>query len=101
MVEGDYALSSNNCQTDEILAAQSVVTCGRGGQGSWGGKCSEPCGGGVLRAAEGCRGLLRAAEGCRRPGSVLGHFFSHFRNTRAVESTWAADSHMPQHSNKS
>lgn len=48
-----------------------------------------------------CRGLPRAAEGCRRPGSVLGHFFSHFRNTRAVESTWAADSHMPQHSNKS
>lgn len=91
MVEGDYALSSNNCQTDEILAAQSVVACGRGGQGSWGGKCSEPCGGGVLRAA----------EGCRRPGSVLGHFFSHFRNTRAVESTWAADSRMPQHSNKS
>lgn len=65
MVEGDYALSSNNCQTDEILAAQSVVACGRGGQGSWGGKCSEPCGGGVLRAAEGCRGLPEAGFSVR------------------------------------
>lgn len=33
-----------------------------------------------------------AAEDRRRLCSVMGHFLSHFRNTRAIESTWAAES---------
>lgn len=61
VLEGDYALSANNCQADEIPAAQSVVETGWEWRGSGGGKLSEPGSSGVVQ---------RAVEGCWRQCSV-------------------------------
>lgn len=71
VVEGDYALSVNNCQADAIPAAQSVVENGwvarAGGGGKYSGHCSQ-AGHGVgrrlQRLSEDILSLLSETQGC-------------------------------------